>query len=349
MPAITELELKKELDKNQIRPLYFLYGEEKYLLKKAARRIMKKSGNQDFPEFNMNEFSDDAGVDSISDAVEALPMMAERKCVAVSDFNLDAKNTTELAKLTELLTNLPETTALIFYYPTMEMSIKKTAKLKKVFEAVQGEGCVVEFKHRSSSDLAKLLINQAEKQGCSLSRQNAGKIVEYVGMDIQSLMSELAKLTAYADGSEITADIIEKLVSKNLDTTVFVLSNAVTSGSYERAYECMDQLFKDREEPVAILSALSSVYIDMYRVWTARREGLPPKSASEYGEYRGREFRLTKADRSLSDISGNSIYKSLKILLETDIALKSSKVKPRILMDSLIARLLLTAREDKLD
>ena len=94
MPEITETKLKEQIAKEQIGSLYFLYGDEKLLVRRNLNRLLKKlDGN--FPEFNFQEFPHDAPVDSIADAVVAMPFMAERKCVTVSDLNVEAMNTAE--------------------------------------------------------------------------------------------------------------------------------------------------------------------------------------------------------------------------------------------------------------
>ena len=127
MPEITETKLKEQIAKEQIGSLYFLYGDEKLLVRRNLNRLLKKlDGN--FPEFNFQEFPHDAPVDSIADAVVAMPFMAERKCVTVSDLNVEAMNTAELDKLYELLDTIPETTVLILYLPTLEIDPKKSAK-----------------------------------------------------------------------------------------------------------------------------------------------------------------------------------------------------------------------------
>jgi DNA polymerase III, delta subunit len=345
MPDISEAQLKKALDQNEIARLYFLHGAEKHLLKRAANRLMKKAHAEQFTEFNFNEFKDIAEVDSISDAVEALPLMAERKCVAVSDYNIETKNQREIDKLYELISNLPESTVLIFYYPTLELDVKYSAKWKKFLKAVQKEGVSAEFGYKTTSDLSRLMIHQAEKRGCSLSRQNAAKLIEYAGNDLKTLLSEMEKLCAFADGNEITFEIIDKLVTKNMETTVFMLSAALVLGEYEKAHRLMDLLFYQREEPVAVLAVLSSSYVDMYRVRAALESGKSFKAPAEYGEYRGKEFRLSKAEKSLKRLSSKALKKSIEVLLETDKALKSSKTDARILMDAMIAKLLLAVRE----
>lgn len=348
MPEISEAELKKQLDKNEIKNLYFLYGEENYMVKRSAKRLIKKAAGTDFPEFNLNEFPGTAGVDKISDAVEALPLMSMSKCVAVSDFNVEEKDATELSKLEELISNVPESTTLIFYYPTLSRAAMGTAKFKKVIKAVQKNGFVTEFKPRGAKDLEKLLMRDAEKNGVVLSKQNAAKLVEYVGTDLKSLLSENAKLCAFAAGGEITSEIIENMVPKSIETTVFMLSNALLAGKYEQAYRYIDDLFKTKAEPISIVAVLGSSYTDMYRVRSSVESGLGLNGPLVYGEYKGKEFRLSKADRSAKGVSTEVLSESLDIILETDLALKGSKLSPRILIDEMIAKLLLAARGERL-
>lgn len=349
MPAISDAQLKKDLSQENFGPLYLLYGEEKHVLKLAAKRLMKKAVDGQFPDFNFNEFTHEASVDAISDAAEALPMMAGRKCVAVSDFNVEEKNAVELGKLYELLENPPPATVLIFYYPTLEFEAKKSAKWKKLIKTAEARGFSLEYPLRTAAELNKILIQDAQKQGSVLSKQNAARIIEYAGADLKTLLSENAKLCAFSDGGEITREMVEDMVTKTMETTSFILAAALVSGEYEKAYACIDQLFYQREEPVMILSALSASYVDLYRVKAALQSGKPATAPAQYGAYKGREFRLSKAERSLRGVSLAALRKSIEILLQTDTALKSSKADARILLDSMVARLLLAAKGEDRD
>lgn len=347
MPMIKEAELKRQLDKEELQSLYILYGEEKHLVKRAAKRLIKKAAGEAFPEFNLNEFGSTADIDSIADAAEALPLMSERKCVAVSDFNIEDKKAKDVGKLQQLLETVPETTTLVFYYPTVQMDLKRSAKWRNLIKLFDKHGCSVDFKLRETADLVKLLIRETEKANCVLSKQNAQRIVEYTGSGLKGLLNETAKLCAFAGTGEITRDMIEQMVPKNLETTVFVLSGALVGGDYEKAYQYMDMLFHAGEEPIAILSALSSAYVDMYRVKAALESGLRAVAPKDYGDYRGREFRLSKAERSVKGVPVGALHKSLAILMETDMALKGSRLDARIIMDALIAKLLLAAKGER--
>lgn len=350
MPQLGETELKKQLASGELSSLYLIGGEEKYLVKRSAGRILKKAAGEPFPEFNRNEFESGAAVDSIADAALALPFFAEHKYVFVSDFNVEEKDAVELQKLYELLESVPETTTLVLWYPTLEFDGKKSAKWKKLLKTAEDKGSLLLCGRRTVQELQKLLLREAEKAGCVLSRRDADRILEYAGHDVTQLLNEMEKLCSYAlgqGGGEITAGMIEELVPKTTETTVFLMSDALVAGNYERAYSLLDTLLYQSEEPIMILGALSSAYVDLYRVKTAAAGGLTYSDAAAYGEYRGKEFRLRNADRSARNITSEALRQSLSLLLEADSALKGSRLEGRIVLEKLIARLLLAARGEK--
>lgn len=343
MPELTEKEWKSRLSAGTLDRVYVLYGEEKFLVRKAALQIADKAAGTVLPEFNKNEFTNDTAIDTIADAVEALPVMAEHKCVLVSDYNIEEKDQTEQDKLSELLSDLPDSTSLVFWYPTLGFDGKK-AKWKKFLKEAEKTGCTLCCGRRETGDLKKLLMKEAEKAGCVLSGELAGLVVEYAGQDMVLLQNELKKLCAFAGSGEITRDMVEALVSKTTETTVFLMANALIAGNHEKAYRLMDTLFYQNEEPVAILGALSSSYVDMYRVRAALQSGLSSTAPTEYGEYKGREFRLRNAERNAKGLDTPQLQKSLEALLEADLKLKGSKLPARIVMDEVIAKLLLVSR-----
>lgn len=350
MPEISEQELRRQLAGGEPAPFYLLAGEEKFLLRRAARRLIDKSCGQAFPEFNCNEFSGEAAADSIADAALALPFMAEHKCVAVKDFNVEEKPQQELDKLHELLESPPETTTLVFWYPTLVFDGKKSAKWRKFLDKAGQAGYVVNFRNREAGELRKLLAAEAERRGAVFPRRALEKLLEYAGQDLNLLLAETEKLCSYAAGlgeKEITPAMVEALTPKSTETTVFLMVNALVAGEYEKAYGLLDNLFYQNEDPIYVLGALSSSYVDMYRVKAALESGLTSEAPAEYGDYKKRMFRLRYAERDARGLSLETLKACLKLLLEADLALKGSRLEARLILETLVARLLLAAHGGK--
>ncbi|MCH5352710.1 MAG: DNA polymerase III subunit delta [Acutalibacter sp.] len=358
MPEITETELKQQLAGGIFSRLYLIAGEEKYLVKRAAGRILKKAESEPFPEFNSHTFTNEAEIDSIFDAAQAAPFFAEHKCVAVADFDVEGKNSSDLKKLYELLDETPDTTSLVFWYPTLQYSDEKKAKKWQEFQkTVREKGTVVLCKRRTEAELQKMLLREAEKAGCVLSKRNTFRIMEYAGQDVTGLLHEMEKLCAYALGQaaampsgenppEITAEMIEELVPKTMETQTYRMADALVAGNYEKAYELLDLLFYQKEKAVNILGSLSSAYVDMYRVQAALESGKRAVDAQDYGSYY-REFPLRNAERNVRKIKPEALRKSLDLLLEADMALKGSRLSDQMILERLIAKLLLAAKGER--
>lgn len=346
MPQIEDTKFKRHTEAETLYPIYIIYGDEKYLLKKGVSRLINKAKGDQFPEFNFNEFNSDANVDTIADAALGMPFMAERKCVTVSDFNADACSANDTGKLQELLCSLSETTVLIFFYPTMTVDSKKTAKWKNFFKLAEQFGASVCYNRRSTADIVKLLCAEAEKNGSQLSRANAEKIVEYAGDDLTNLYNEILKMSSFAIGREITSADIENMVTHNMESTVFMLSKAIIGGDYDRAYSVLNQLFYMNEEPVAILAVLSNSYVNMYRVKAALQSGKSGTAPTEYdpASYKGRDFILRNAERDGRSLSIEKLRQSLSAIMEADLLLKGSKISGRQVLEQLIAKLLLITK-----
>ena len=158
-------------------------------------------------------------------------------------------------------------------------------------------------------------------------------------------MTAALNRTHEVENVQQAAEQVEKTVTKNMETTVFLLSNALVRGDYSKAYALLDLLMAQREEPYTILAVLSSAYIDMYRVRAAIEAGKTSMAPTEYGDYRGRDFRLKYAERDVHDLSIEMLRECLSLLLNCDLSIKLSggENMDRIALEKLFAQLLYVA------
>ena len=322
---ITEAELKKRL-KEGLAPLYFLYGEESYLTAHYAAQIAEKAvGKDDMGGFNLQKLDGQSvSFDQIEEAVEALPLMAERKCVVIRDFDVAAAGAAQ-ERLLNLAGDPPESCVTVFWQDAVQPDLKKNAKWKAFAAAVEKTGLCVQFPRKTTGDIVKLLV-------------------ERCGDDLNLLLNEIDKLSALAGGGEITREHIETAATKNLEASVFDLSKALLQNNYERSYTILNTLFYQKEEPVAILAVLSGAYADLYRAKAAAQAGVPAESlAADFG-YRGREWRLRNAARDSARLSLPMLRQSLEILAQADGQLKSARTDKRVVLEQTAARLIVLAR-----
>ncbi len=114
------------------------------------------------------------------------------------------------------------------------------------------------------------------------------------------------------------------------------MADDVINGRDDRAFRKLDTLFCQREEPINILYALSSAYVDAYRMRVADECSVSKETVAKDFAYKNRAFVLNRARTSVSRTSTEALRKSLDVLVETDEKLKSVSVNQRFLIEQLI-------------
>ena len=162
------------------------------------------------------------------------------------------------------------------------------------------------------------------------------------------IINELDKLCAYKRDGEILKEHIDAVVVKNVQARVFDLTKALTVGNCDLAMDILDTLIAMKEEPVNILGALVTPYVDMYRAKIYVSGGLRAEDAAKDFNYKNKEFRLTNAARSTSKYSIAQLRKFLDVLNDADRLLKSTSVGGRLVLEQTITKLFLVANGEKI-
>lgn len=347
---MTEQELKTALKTENLSKLWFLYGDEPYLVAHYAQRLANTAVPPDeLAVFNRHVFDGTAlSLDALEAAVQALPLMGEHTCVWVKDYDAGAANKETTERIKTLIAQVEEPCVLIFSVTAFMPDMKKNAKWKAFLKEIDKRGHSLCFEHRTAADMATMLCKGAVKRGCMLDKATAYAMVEQCGSDLFLLLNELDKLCAVVgEDGEITKAVVERVGTKQLDASVYELSKALLQKRYDMAYDCIARLFACGEEPIRILATLSETYVDLYRAKVASIGGEQAAQMSGvFSSYRGREFRLRNAARDCRALSLGAIRDSLDLLCAADTRMKSGGAsQQRLVLEETVARLILIAKK----
>ncbi len=336
--AYGEKELREEL-KGELRPVYLLYGDEAYLTAKYADAIGKAAVVEDMGGFNLQKFDGEtASAEQLEQAIDALPLMAERKCVIIRD--LDFTDDAVAERILPLIENPCETTVLVLMYMRLQPTGKQ-AVWKTLRDTAAKVGGVVKFTKPTATEIAATLCARAARRNCVLSSANANFLIEQCGDDVLLLCNELDKLAAIADGGEITAALIKKAATQNLEAKGYELTKAVLYRKSDEAYGILDILLGQREDPIAILAILIGAFVDMYRMKVAGVSAEEVHGAFPQMYGKSKVSRLTFAARDAARMTPEQLCEKLEILAQADTLLKSSRANPRFVLEQAIAKLML--------
>jgi len=258
--------LKNDLATGEIGQVYIFHGEESYLREYYLGALKKALVPAGFEEFNYHRLDGKSlSMAALSEAVEAMPMMAERTMVVVTDCDLfklgeDARNI-----VIGMLDDFPEYCCLVFVYDLLEYKPNKT--YKKLCAALDKCATAVKFDIQDKSDLINWIRRRFRALGKDIDARAAEHLIFTCGSLMTGLVPEIEKIGAYARGKAVTIDDINAVADPVLDAVVFNMTNAITRGDYNAAADILGQLLKKQEEPFMLLAVIGK---ELRRLYTAR-------------------------------------------------------------------------------
>ena len=258
--------LKNDLSAGTLGCAYIFYGEESYLREYYLVELRKTLVPAGFEDFNYHKLEGkDLTVQALSEMAEAMPMLAERTLIVVTDYDLFKLNEEQRERLIAFLEDIPPYCCVVFVYDTLAYKPNKT--LKKLCKAVSDHMEAVEFRAAENSDLLSWIARRFKALGKEIDRQTAEYLIFTCGGLMTGLVPEITKIGTYAKGKTITQKDIDAVADPVLSAEVFRLSDAVLQGDYDRAAGILGDLLKMQTEPIMILAALGS---QLRRIYTAR-------------------------------------------------------------------------------
>lgn len=349
MAVINEKIIKDKIKQNDFDNIYLITGDEPYLKKHYANLLISKLVKKEFAVFNLHHFEgEEVSLMNVSQVAESLPMMDERICIVIKDYPVNELNQNAAAELSSLLSDIPETTVLIFWSQRESYDKKKNEKYKEFHSMFDKFGTVIELDKRSNTDIVALIIKGAKQRKCTIDRKTANYLIECVGNDLNTILGELEKLCVFASGGEITNEIIDSHAVKSIEASVFDLSKALLSEKKDIAFNVLDKLFKQKMEAYIISGALLSAFVDMYRVKVFITSGFNEMECMKYYNYsKFASFKLTKAKRDCSKISIEQLRSCLDVIGECDKKIKGFLLPNNLVLEETLVKLILILNGEK--
>ena len=334
-------ELKAALKNKDLGRLYFFHGEETFLLNHYLNQIKKQLLDPLTESFNFHRLTNETfDIRSFADAVENLPMMAEHTFVQVDDIDPFKMNEADRVKMTEIFSDIPDYCTVVFTYLTAQW--KPDKRLKKLWEAVEGSGAIVEFAKQDQRDLIAWVTRHFAAHKKRISTDLCAYLIDITGGTMTALSGEIDKICAYSGTDEIKKTDIDAVTEPVLDAVVFQMTDLLSGGRYDQALLKLQQLLKMQQEPLAILGAVGGHF---RRIGTARTLMDHGKNSTDLARLCGiPDYPARKTMEAARRFRPEFCRKAAELVLETDYKMKTSFDDSERLLELLILQLAQEAR-----
>lgn len=329
------VKLKKDLSANSPGQLYIFHGEETYLRDFYLNRLKEQILTGGMGTFNLHEIAaKEMSPHALEQAIDCLPMMAERTLIMVTDFDLFRAGEKDREGYIKLFSQLPEYCCIVFLYDLIDYKGDARTKLAA---ALKQYGTVVNFVRQEQGDLVDWVRRRFKALGKDIDSRLALELVFLCGDLMTNLVGEIEKIGAYAKQSHITRADIEAVATPQLDAVVFRMTDAIGESNFDKAASVLGELYQMQEPPIKIMWSLGR---QMRQIYSARLAMEQRRGAGYVASLWGiKPYPAEKLMTSARRFSLPWCRRAVIRCAQTDLAMKSTGQDAQQLLTTLLLEL----------
>ena len=308
------LKIVNDIKAGNIKPIYFLMGEESYYIDKLSDYIEEKVLSEDEKGFNQTVlYGRDVTIDDIVSTAKRYPMMAERQVVIVKEAQ-DLSRTID--KIESYAENPMPSTVLVFCY-----KYKTLDKRKKVTKLLAKHGIVYESKKLYENQVGDWIKRVLAGKKYTIEPKANAMLVEFLGTDLSKINNELEKLQIILPkGSTITPHHIEENIGFSKDFNVFELRKAIGDRNQLKAYTIAENFAQNpKDNPIVMTTSLVFSFFVQLLKYHGLKDKNPKNVASALGV---NPFFLKDYDIALKNYPMRKVSQIVTSLRDVDVKSK---------------------------
>ncbi|MGE4283436.1 MAG: DNA polymerase III subunit delta [Clostridia bacterium] len=332
---VNELSLdlfKKQLKEGKFSGVYLFCGEEAFLQEYYLNQLKNKLVDNTFKDFNYYYFEGkNMNSQQIGDAIESLPVMAEKKMLVIKDSGIfKSPKAAEKVFWESYLEDVPSYICIAFY----EKEIDKRSKL---YNLIKKNGLILEFKYQKAADLISWVARILNTYHKKMQKEDIYYLLQHCDAGMVSTKNEIDKLVYHAGNRNvITKEDIDAVCSKSIESKVFNMIDALMESRTQEAFLMLEDMKILKEPVVKILSLLSKQYADLLKVKLLLNQGgTNERIAKEIGIP---PFAVKKHIQNAQRFSIGLLHNILQECLTMDTAIKTSKINDWLTLEMFIAQ-----------
>lgn len=308
------IKILNDIKSGNIKPIYFLMGEEPYYIDIVSDYIEKNVLSEEEKGFNQTVlYGRDVSVEDIISTAKRYPMMAERQVVIV-------KEAQDLSRTIDKLENyadnpMPSTVLVICYkYKTLD-------KRKKVTKVLGKNGLVYESKKLYENQVGDWIKRILASKKYTIEPKANAMLVEFLGTNLGKINNELEKLQIILPkGSIITPKDIEENIGFSKDFNVFELRKAIGERNQLKAYTIAANFANNpKENPMVVTTSLVFGFFIQLLKYHGLKDRNPKNVAAVIGV---NPFFLKEYDVALKNYPMKKVSQIVASLRDIDVKSK---------------------------
>ena len=245
-------DIKLEIENKDLKPIYFLMGEENYYIDLLANHFSNDILNEQEKEFNqITLYGNDITTEQIISECKQYPIGTNKRLVIIKE----AQNLKKIEILDSYIDNPQKSTVLVICYKK-----KSIDKRKKFGKNLTKKCAIFESKKLYDNEVHEWIIKYVKEKDCLIDHNSTALLSDSLGSDLSKLANELDKLIILINQKNISVKEIEQHIGISKDYNIFELQNALANRQVLKANKIINYFAKNTKNH-NIIPIVSSLFL----------------------------------------------------------------------------------------
>ena len=312
-----------------MKPVYYFFGTDDYLMEDAFEKIKKEALTGGFASMNYHVYEGktlDAG--ELVSTAATMPAFAEWRLIVVK--GAESLKAAQAKTLVEYVKDPSPTTCLVFL-----SSEAKADRASSFIKTLEEKGFLKACNRLCDNELLRWIKEDAARQGKKISQSAAAKLLQTAGNRLRDIKGELDKIVLFVgDKEEIDDKDVEESGLDCREESIFGLSDAIGRKDVKAAFRVYERV--SGEEPIKVLGAVSRQMRTLLKIKSFLRKGEPAsKLPSLVGLFPKHADDFVRRSRLFTE---RELIEAISKLAKADTDFKTGRapvavVLPRLIME----------------
>lgn len=317
------VDLKKHLISQNYYCCYNIYGDDSFLVDSSKNMIINYATNKN--EFDRIVASaENFNAESLLANLNSVSFFGGKKLVLIGGVE-SAKSKDILNFVTSYLKNPNPNSILVVISDVPLLEDKK-------LQEINSEGNIiapVDCSRLEKNIISNWINSELNKKNVSITQSAEDKLIDYTNGYLSRIAFELEKLVSY-NQVEISEQDIDLLVQKDLEYSIFELTENLGIGNAQKALAILSDMMADKKVAPSVLGLIQNYYRRLFFC------SITSKTNAQLGAELGiKEFAVKKAKQASSLYSKITLKKILELCGDLDFKVKSGQMPYKSAVDYL--------------
>ncbi len=324
-------QFQKQLAHLELTPIYLLLGSEIYLKERFIAELKNKLSVHSHEDLNYFTFySPSSPARDVIDQALTISFLAQKSLIVL--YEVDKYLMSDLNIIEKYIKNPNSSTVLV-------MTAEKIDKRKSFYRSISKcDGAVFEFPGLYEKDVKDWIRNIAKEKGKLIAPAAVENLYENAGNNLSKIAMEIEKLACLVgEEKKIDQAHTRLIVGRTRSETAFDLCDAIGSRNTGKALEILKDRIEEGEKTEALIWIIRW---QVMRLWKGKELLQRGESASSIcSKFKIPVYFQQKFINMTKNFTLDSLKKSLLLIFQADVKLRSSRLNRQNILETLLISL----------